>query len=61
MSVIVAGSSDDMPSDRLALEQAEQLILRERLRAVRRGVSATLLASVSNSDAHWPPGLPMIS
>ena len=49
-----------MPSNRFALEQAEQLILRQRRRPVRCG-SATLLASVSNSDTQRLSGLPMIS
>ena len=48
-------------SDRLALEQAEQLILGQRCRPVRGAASATLLASVSKSGAQCPPGLPMIS
>ena len=51
----------DAAADRVAGEQAQQRVLRQRGSAGPAALRPPVRASCSNSGAHRPPGLPMIS
>ena len=51
----------DVATDRIALEQAQQRVVRQAAPGRTGGASATCCANFSNIGAHWPPGTPTIS